>query len=95
MAGGYEKATTIEKAIHKIVNRRCLLPAIHRKFTRSSSQICVLFDSIMRGYPINTCMFWEVREPEVKKSFRFDQIPGTVLRALRRKQSGLRYQGAW
>ena len=74
MAGEYEKAITIEKAIHQVVNRRYLLPAIQRKFTWSSSQICVLFDSIMRGYPINTFMFWEVREPEVKKSFRFYQF---------------------
>nr|WP_282756018.1 DUF262 domain-containing protein [Desulfuromonas thiophila] len=59
MAGEYEKAITIEKAINQIVNRRYLLPAIQRKFTWSSSQICVLFDSIMRGYPINTFMFWE------------------------------------
>ena len=74
MAGEHEKAITIEKAIHQIVNRRYLLPAIQRKFTWSSSQICVLFDSIMRGYPINTFMFWEVMQPEVKKSFRFYQF---------------------
>lgn len=74
MAGDYEKAITIEKAIHQIVDRRYLLPAIQRKFTWSSSQICVLFDSIMRGYPINTFMFWEVRESAVKKSFRFYQF---------------------
>ena len=74
MAGEYEKAITIEKAIRKIVDRHYLLPAIQRKFTWSSSQICVLFDSIMRGYPINTFMFWEVREPMVKKNFRFYQF---------------------
>lgn len=74
MAGEYEKAITIEKAIHQIVNRRYLLPAIQRRFTWSSSQICVLFDSIMRGYPINTFMFWEVSDSEVKKSFRFYQV---------------------
>ena len=37
MAGEYEKA------IHQIVNRRYLLPAIQRKFTWSSSQICGRF----------------------------------------------------
>lgn len=74
MAGEYEKAITIEKAIQQIVERRYLLPAIQRKFTWSSSQICVLFDSIMRGYPINTFMFWEVHDAEVKKSFRFYQF---------------------
>ncbi len=74
MPGEYEKAITIEKAIHEIINRRYLLPAIQRKFTWSDSQICVLFDSIMRGYPINTFMFWEVRDNSVKKSFRFYQF---------------------
>lgn len=71
MAGEYEKAITIERAVQHIVSRKYLLPAIQRKFTWSSSQICTLFDSIMRGYPINTFMFWEVKDPEVKKSFRF------------------------
>jgi hypothetical protein len=47
----------------------------------------------MRGYPINTFMFWEVREPEVKKSFLRFFHSLNVLRALRRKQSGLRHQG--
>jgi len=60
-----EKPITIEKAIHQIVNRSYLLPTIQRKFTWSSLQICVLFDSIMRDYPINTFMFWEVREQGV------------------------------
>ena len=74
MAGEYEKPVTIETAINQIVRRRYLLPAIQRKFTWDSSQICVLFDSIMRNYPINTFMFWKVKSPEVKKDFRFYQI---------------------
>lgn len=74
MPGDYEKAITIEKAIQNIVARRYLLPAIQRKFTWSSDQICVLFDSIMRGYPINTFMFWEVKDAAVKESFRFYQF---------------------
>jgi hypothetical protein len=71
MAGEYEKAITIEKAIHQVMGHKYLLPAIQRKFTWNSSQICTLFDSIMRGYPINTFMFWEVKDPAVKQSFRF------------------------
>ena len=75
MPGEYEKAITIEKAIKQIVARRYLLPAIQRKFTWSSSQICVLFDSIMRGYPINTFMFWEIeKDSEVRTDFRFYQF---------------------
>ena len=74
MPGEYEKPITIEKAINEIINRRYLLPAIQRKFTWSDSQICVLFDSIMRNYPINTFMFWEVNDDSVKKAFRFYQF---------------------
>lgn len=74
MAGDYGKAISIEKAIQNIVSRKYLLPAIQRNFTWSSSQIEVLFDSIMRGYPINTFMFWYVTDKEVKSSFRFYQF---------------------
>lgn len=71
MAGEYEKAITIQEAIENIVHRRYLLPAIQRKFTWSQDQICVLFDSIMRGYPINTFMLWKVKDESVRNSFRF------------------------
>lgn len=74
MAGKYEKEITIEIAIKNIVSRTYLLPAIQRKFTWSSSQIEVLFDSIMRGYPINTFMFWNVKDELVKRSFKFYQF---------------------
>lgn len=74
MAGSYEKELSIQEVIDKIVHRKCLLPAIQRKFTWSSSQIRVLFDSIMRGYPINTFMFWEVSDQKVKNNFRFYQF---------------------
>ena len=74
MAGEYEKAISIEKAMHNIVGRRYLLPAIQRKFTWDISQIEVLFDSIMRCYPINTFMFWEVTDAEIKDNFRFYQF---------------------
>lgn len=71
MAGEYEKAITIREAIAGINSRNFLLPAIQRKFVWSSRQICVLFDSIMRGYPINTFMFWEIKDPEIKKGYKF------------------------
>src|SRR6185312_11274731 len=29
---------------------------------------------IMRGYPISTFMFWEVRDPVLKRNFRFYQF---------------------
>lgn len=74
MASGFAKPITIKEAIDKIVSREYLIPAIQRKFVWSSYQIEVLFDSIMRGYPINSFMFWEINKPELKSSFKFYQF---------------------
>ena len=41
------------------------LPNIQRPFVWSEEQICRLFDSIMREYPISTLLVWKTRE-EVK-----------------------------
>jgi uncharacterized protein with ParB-like and HNH nuclease domain len=67
----YEKPISIEEAIQSINRHHFLLPALQRKFVWSSQQICVLFDSIMRDYPINTFMMWEVTKPEIKNNFKF------------------------
>lgn len=74
MASGFAKPITIKEAIDKIVARKYLIPAIQRKFVWSGEQIEVLFDSIMRGYPINSFMFWEINTPEIKNSFKFYQF---------------------
>ena len=71
MAGDYEKAISIRDAIDAINNRDYLLPAIQRKFVWGSHQICVLFDSIMRGYPINSFMMWEIKSETIKNDYKF------------------------
>lgn len=43
------------------------LPAIQRKFVWKPDQIEKLFDSIMRGYPIGTFLFWDLEENNVNK----------------------------
>ena len=62
---------TISDAIAKIEERKFLLPAIQRKFVWSSEQIEVLFDSIMRDYPINSFMMWNVTSDKTKDSYKF------------------------
>ena len=51
---GFKTPISISDAIEYIEQRKFLLPAIQRKFVWSSEQIEVLFDSIMRDYPINS-----------------------------------------
>jgi len=71
MPSGFAKPITIKEAIDFIDDGTYLLPAIQRKFVWNSDQIEVLFDSIMRGYPISSFMFWEVKDAEIKNSFKF------------------------
>ena len=51
---------TIKDAIEKIHKTKYLLPAIQREFVWDTYQIARLFDSLMRDYPINSFLFWEV-----------------------------------
>jgi hypothetical protein len=71
MAGGYEKAITIETAMKNIAERHYLLPSIQRKFTWDMGQVCRLFDSLMQHYPVNSLMLWKVNSAEVREGFRF------------------------
>ena len=62
---------TIRKAMESITTNRILLPAIQRKFIWSSKQIEMLFDSILRGYPINTLMMWKILDENLKVNYKF------------------------
>ncbi len=68
---GFKYPITISDAISNIETRRYLLPAIQRKFVWSSEQIEVLFDSIMRNYPINSFMIWNVTCDKTKNNYKF------------------------
>lgn len=68
---GFKYPISISDAIANIESRKFLLPAIQRKFVWSSGQIEVLFDSIMRDYPINSFMMWNVTSEKTKNSYKF------------------------
>lgn len=71
MSSGFKKPITIKDALDKIYRREFLLPAIQRKFTWSSNQIEMLFDSILRGYPINSFMLWKISGTNIKSDYKF------------------------
>ncbi len=66
------------------------LPNIQRPFVWSQDQIARLFDSIMRGYPINTVMFWKTTSDIVHRSFAITWKSGMDLGALRHTGNGRR-----
>nr|QGT49690.1 hypothetical protein Melaina855_0770 [uncultured Candidatus Melainabacteria bacterium] len=71
MSSGFKSPITIKDAIDKIHSRYYLLPAIQREFTWSSNQIEMLFDSILRGYPINSFMMWKIVSEDIKNNYKF------------------------
>ena len=71
MSSGFATPITIKNAIDEIVRRSYLLPAIQRKFVWGADKVEVLFDSIMRGYPINSFMFWEIKDDHIKTTSNF------------------------
>lgn len=66
----FQSPITIAEAVDKIDKREYLLPAIQREFVWSSEKIEWLFDSIMKGYPISSFLFWEVQQDNIS-NYRF------------------------
>lgn len=58
---------TIKSAVELAYQRKLLLPAIQREFVWSTEQIIKLFDSLMRGYPIGSFLFWTVSKENINK----------------------------
>jgi hypothetical protein len=55
------------------LNRSIYLPHIQRPFVWSENQVRRLFDSLMRGYPIQTFLFWKT-EDEIKARRFMDRV---------------------
>jgi uncharacterized protein with ParB-like and HNH nuclease domain len=55
----FQTAKTIKELISGI-NTEYYLPAIQREFVWNENQIISLFDSLLKGFPIGSFLFWEV-----------------------------------
>jgi uncharacterized protein with ParB-like and HNH nuclease domain len=53
------RSETIATTVGRL-NSQYFLPAIQREFVWKQDQIIQLFDSILRGYPISSFLFWEL-----------------------------------
>lgn len=61
----FERPITIKEAIEKIKGNEYYLPAIQREFVWKPEQIEILFDSLMRDYPIGSFLFWSVGKENI------------------------------
>lgn len=57
---------TISKIV-SMINKNVLLPDIQRPFVWEEEQVIKLFDSLMRGYPISTFLFWELTREKIEE----------------------------
>ena len=71
---GFQTPFTIKQAMEKIDKREFLLPAIQREFVWDTSDIELLFDSLMCGFPINSFLFWKVDNTKNKKNYKYYQF---------------------
>ncbi|HQT27488.1 MAG TPA: DUF262 domain-containing protein, partial [Burkholderiales bacterium] len=55
-------ATTSIGSLLNEINRTYFLPSIQRPFVWKQDQTIALFDSLLKGYPISSFMFWELNE---------------------------------
>jgi hypothetical protein len=67
---GFESAKHVEQVLREIHAREYLLPAIQREFIWDTDDIVKLFDSLLRGYPVGSFLFWKV-DPKTAKDYVF------------------------
>ena len=53
-------SSTVGRVLDQI-NRTYFLPAIQRPYVWQPHQIVALFDLLLKGYPISSFLFWEIR----------------------------------
>lgn len=64
------KSKSILQVVKEIEGSKVYLPALQRKFVWGKPQIELLFDSLMRNFPIGTFLFWNL-EREVANNYVF------------------------
>ncbi len=68
---------TIATAMRQIRNNELVLPAIQRDFVWSAERIYRFLDSLLRGYPIGTLLFWNTKQRIQFREFVKDKTDDT------------------
>ena len=66
----FQTPITVKEAINNVHSKKYLLPAIQRELVWSPDQIEMLFDSLMRDYPVGSFLFWYVDKKRIR-DFQF------------------------
>ena len=87
------ESMSIRKAVQMIDEKKLLLPHIQRPFVwkqdRTNNQVRRFMDSIMRGYPFSTLLFWKTRDDIQVRRFVEDYKDGMNIKDTYIKSSEL------
>ena len=88
MAQGNYEGISVREAMERInaKNNGWFLPVTQRQYVwgaRDSSEeyICLLLDSLLRGYPIGGLVLWETEQPVAFREFLGDYMAGVTIKA--------------
>jgi hypothetical protein len=71
---GFMPERSIATMLDSIYKHEFVLPAIQREFVWSSDQVCLFFDSLLRGYPVGTMLTWRIPAEHVSEYVYYDFI---------------------
>lgn len=81
------QSQTIEKTIEDIKSGKLIIPALQRNFVWPENKITDLFDSLVRGYPIGTFLFWDV-SVDAFNNYSFNKILSNFKETRNKKYRG-------
>ncbi|MFO7962071.1 MAG: DUF262 domain-containing protein [Nitriliruptoraceae bacterium] len=70
----FQAPITIKAALDRMHRHDYVLPAIQREFVWDQDRIARLFDSLMRGYPIGSFLFWKIEPRQASDYAYYDFI---------------------
>ena len=71
-------STNFNNLQNSVEKNALVLPDFQRKFVWKADQIIKLFDSILRGYPIGTFLFWNLADAENIHEYSFYKFFGLM-----------------
>ncbi len=78
MKSSFQAPISIDEAMKSIQGKKYLLPIFHRSFVWKDEKVAQFLDSVMRGYPLGSFIFWQVEDESTLKFYDFSEYPSLI-----------------